>query len=83
MSSEILTKILPGLQLENLDQTLCSKSEQKLSLTKPQLPISQQTGANTIINTSISNSNNFNLEWVSSHARVTSIKFNKRGGVSE
>ena len=60
MSSEILTKILPGLQLENPDQTFFSKSEQKLSLTKPQLQISQQTGANTI--TSISNSNNFNFE---------------------
>ena len=31
--------ILPKLQIQNIDQTLCSKSEQKFSLiTKPQLP---------------------------------------------
>ena len=65
ISSKILTKlqlqILPELQLQNLDQTLCSKSEQKFSfLTKPELPILQQTVANTILTTTISNINNLN-----------------------
>ena len=51
-------KILPELQLQNFDQTLCSKSEQKVSfLTKPQLPYLQQIVANKII---ISNSYNIN-----------------------
>ena len=70
-------QILPELQLQNLDQTLCSKSEQKFSfLTKPQLPNLPQTVANTILVNNISNSNNLNKFWVaSSHAWVTSIKF--------
>ena len=43
----------------------CSKSEQKLSfMTKPQLPNLQQTVANTILITNISNSNNLNKFWV-------------------
>jgi len=51
-------QILPELQLQNLDQTLCSKSQQKVSfLTKPQLPNLQQIVANKI---SISNSYNIN-----------------------
>ena len=38
---------MPELQLQNLDQTLCSKSEQNLSLmTNPKLPNLQQTVAN-------------------------------------
>ena len=37
-------KILSELQLQNIDQTFCSKSEQKISfMTKPQLPNLQQT----------------------------------------
>ena len=69
ISSKILTKlllqILPELQLQNLDQTLCSKSEQKFSfMTKPQLPNLQQTVANTILIINISNSNNLNKFWV-------------------
>ena len=52
-------------QLQNLDQPLCSKSEQMLSfMTKPQLPNLQQTVANTILITNISNSNNLNKFWV-------------------
>ena len=43
-------KILPELQLQNIDQTLCSKPEQKFSfMAKPQLPNLQQTVANTIL----------------------------------
>ena len=43
------------------NQTLCSKSDQKLSfMTKPQLPNLEQTDANTILITNISNSNNIN-----------------------
>ena len=54
-------KISPKLQIQNLDQTLCSKSEQKFSfLTKPQLPNVQLTVANTILITNISNSKNLN-----------------------
>ena len=53
--------ILPELQLQNLDQPLCSKSEQKFSFrTKRELPNLQQTVANTILIINISNSNNLN-----------------------
>ena len=55
-------QILPELQLQNLDQTLCSKSEQKFRfMTKPQFPNLQQTVANAILVIDISNSNNLNL----------------------
>ena len=58
-------QISPLLQLRNLDQTLCSESEQKFSfLTKPQLPNLPQIVANTILVTNISNSNNLNKFWV-------------------
>ena len=51
-------QILPELQLQNLDQTLCSKSEQKFSLlTKPQRRNLQQIVANMIL---IKNSYNIN-----------------------
>ena len=54
-------QILPELQFQNLDQTLCSRSEQKFSfMTKPQLPNLQQTVAGTILIINISNSNNLN-----------------------
>ena len=50
--------MFPELQLQNLDQTLCSKSEQKFSfMTKPQLPNLQQTVADTILIININNSN--------------------------
>ena len=53
--------MLNKLQFQNLDQTLCSKSEQKFSfMTKPQLPKLQQTAANTIHIINIRNSNNIN-----------------------
>ena len=55
------SKILPELQLQNLDQTLCSKSEPKFSsITKPQLPNMQQTVANKVLIINISNSYNIN-----------------------
>ena len=58
-------QILPELQLQNLDQTLCSKSEQKfIFMTKPQLPNLQQTVADTILIINISNRNNLNKFWV-------------------
>ena len=48
----------------NLDQPLCSKSEQKLSfMTKRQLS-NQQAVANMILSINISNSNNPNKFWV-------------------
>ena len=48
-----------------LDQTLCSKSEQKFSfMTKPQLPNLQKTVANTILIINSNNSNNLNNFWV-------------------
>ena len=59
--TKLQLQILPELQLQNLDQTFCSKSEQKFSFTtKPQLPNLQQTVANTILIINISNSNNIN-----------------------
>ena len=37
--AKLQLQILPEPQLQNIDQTLCSKSEQKFSpITKPQLP---------------------------------------------
>ena len=55
---------LAFLQLLNLDQPLCSKSEQKFSfMTKRQLP-NQQAVANMILSINISNSNNLNKFWV-------------------
>ena len=51
-------QILPEFQLQNLDQPLCSKSQQKFSfLTKTQLQNLQQIVANAIL---ISNSYNIN-----------------------
>ena len=58
-------KILPELQLQNLDQTLSSKSEQDFSfMTKPQLLNLQQTVANMILIINIDNSNNISEFWV-------------------
>ena len=52
--------MLNKFQLQNLDQPLCSKSEQKFSfMTKRQLP-NQQAVANMILSINISNSNNLN-----------------------
>ena len=75
-------QILPELQLQNLDQTLCSKSEQKFSLlTKPQRRNLQQIVAKMIL---IKNSYNLNkFELASSHARATSIKSTKQDSVRE
>ena len=77
-------KISSELQLQNLDQTLCSKSGQKFDLmTKIQLPNLHQTIANTFLSINISNSNNLNF-WVGIFTpRVISIKFTKQHKVSE
>ena len=61
MLNKLQFQNLAELQLQNLDHSLCSKSEKKFScMTKPQLPNLQQTVANMILITSISNSNNPN-----------------------
>ena len=74
--------MLNKFQLQNLDQPLCSKSEQKISfMPKRQLP-NQQAVANMILSINISNSNNLN-KFASSDLRVTSIKFTKQQLVSE
>ena len=55
----------PEIQLQSLDQTLSSKSEQMFSLlAKPKLQNLQQTVANMILIFNISNSNNLNKFWV-------------------
>ena len=73
--TKLQLQILPELQLQDLDQTLCSKSEQKF-MTKPQLPNLQQTVANMILGIDIGNNKtSSSFELASSHARVTSIKF--------
>ena len=65
MLNKLQLQILPELQLQNLDQTLCSKYEQKFSfMNNPQLPNLQQAVANTILIINISNSNNINKFWV-------------------
>ena len=77
------TKKLPELQLQNLDQTLCSKYEQKFSfITKPQLPNLQQTVAYTILFSNISNSNNINKFWVGIFTRQGHINQVHQTGVS-
>ena len=59
--TKLQLQISPLLQLRNLDQTLCSKSEQKFSfLTKPELPNLQRAVAKPILITNISNSDNLN-----------------------
>ena len=80
VTSNISSKILTKLQLQNLAWTStsksskfwpkCSKSEQKLSfMTKPKLPNLQQTVANMILITNISNCNNLNKFWVGNFTR--------------
>ena len=64
-------EILPKLQLLNLDQPLCSKSEQKFSfMTKRQLP-NQKANQKAVASMILSISN------------FKAIKFTKRHGVSE
>ena len=68
MLNKLQLQILPELQLQNLDQPLCSKSEQKFSfLTKPQFRNLQQIVADTIlISNSYSDSYSYNINkfWV-------------------
>ena len=79
---KILTKI--QLQLQNLDQTLYSKSEQKFSfMTKPQLPSLKQTVTNTILIIKINNSNNLNRFWAGNFTRQDHINQVYYTGVSE
>ena len=67
MLNKLQFQNLAELQLQNLDQPLCSKSEQMFGfMTKPQLPNQQQTVANTIFFININNSNNFNKFLVAS-----------------
>ena len=62
MLNKLQLQILPEIQLQSLDQPLCSKSEQKLSfMIKRKLP-NQQVVANMILSINISNSNN--VFWV-------------------
>ena len=61
--------MLNKFQLQNLDQPLCSKSEQKFSfMTKLQLP-NQQAAAYMVLSINISKSNNPNKFWVGIFAR--------------
>ena len=56
-----ILKILPELQLKNIDQTLYSNSEQKFSfMTKLQLPNLHTTVVKTFLMINISNSKNLN-----------------------
>ena len=55
MLNKLQLQILPELQLQNLDQPLCSKSEQMFSFrTKPQVPNLQQTVASNFLSINIS-----------------------------
>jgi len=84
ISSKLLTKLqlqnlASELQLQNLDQTSYSKSEQNFTfLTKPQLPNLQQTVANTTTTVAISTS----FVLAPSQTRVLSIKSTKQQLVS-
>ena len=60
MLNKLQFQNLAELQLQNLDQPLCSKSEQFQN---------QQTVANMILSINISNSNNLNKFWVSIFTR--------------
>ena len=69
--AKLQMQILPELQLQNLDQALCSKSEQKFSLlAKPQRRNLQQIVANMIL---IKNSYNINKFWVGIFTRQGDI----------
>ena len=62
-----------AFKLQNLDKTLCSKSEQRFGIMiKPQLPNLQQTFANTMLIINISNSNNLKY-WVGIFTRQGNI----------
>ena len=80
MLNKLQFQNLAELQLQNLDQTLCSKSEQKLFITKPHLPNLHQTVASSSILATVTKSTSFEL--ASSHARVASIKSIKQQSVS-
>ena len=71
-------------ELQNFDQTLCSKSGQKNDfMTKLQLPNLHQTIVNTFLSsTSATVATSTSFELGSSHNRVTSIKFTKQEWVS-
>ena len=75
--------MLNKFHLQNLDQPLCSKSEQKISfMPKRQLP-NQQAVANMILSINISNSNNLNKFWVGIFTPQGHINQVYETGVSE
>ena len=86
-------KISPKLQIQNLDQTLCSKSEQKSNFkTKLQLPNLHKRIVNTFRSINISKTNNLNNLFTASSsccniikqlASFTGIKFTKQEGGRE
>ena len=72
------------LQLQTLGQTLCSKSEQNLALwpnLSSQICNKLPTRSSSSTSAKVATSKSFEL--VSSHARVTSIKFTKQQWVSQ
>ena len=85
MLNKLQFQNLAELQLQNLDQPLCSKSEKSLVLgpnvssqiCNKLLPTWSLASTSATVTTSTS------LELASSQARVTSIKSTKRYGVSE
>ena len=85
MLNKLQFQNLAELQLQNLDQPLCSKSEKSLVLgpnvssqiCNKLLPTWSSLSTSATVTTSTS------FELASSHARVTSIKFTKREWVSQ
>ena len=85
MLNKLQFQNLAELQLQNLDQPLCSKSEKSLVLgpnvssqiCNKLLPTWSSLSTSAKVTTSTS------FELASSHARVTSIRFAKRYGVSQ
>ena len=85
MLNKLQFQNLAELQLQNLDQPLCSKSEKSLVLgpnvssqiCNKLLPTWSSLSTSATVTTSTS------FELASSHARVTSIKFTKQEWVSE
>ena len=85
MLNKLQFQNLAELQLQNLDQPLCSKSEKSLVLgpnvssqiCNKLLPTWSSLSTSATVTTSTS------FELASSHARVTSIKFTKQEWVSQ
>ena len=70
------------LQLQNLDQPLCLKSEQKFNfMTKRQLP-NQQIVANMVLSINISNSNNLTSN-INNHNKFWVGIFTRQGHINQ